>query len=124
MICPHCHQPIALASALSDAEEAALHSKSTATEVQEARTIAALKEAGSAGITTDDLRRLGVYQTSARIWGLRQRGYVISTDLFDGYGADGFRHARMARYRLVSEPLALEQGKRKQRKGETCETPA
>lgn len=75
--------------------------KSTATAAQELRIVKALK---SGPKTTDDLRAAGCYQVSARIWGLRARGYNIVTDLFNGYAADGLRHARMARYTLVEEP--------------------
>lgn len=80
-------------------------SRSTATAAQEQRIIEALRTGPK---TTDDLRRLGCYQSSARIWGLRARGYVIDTVLFNGYAADGFSHARMARYTLISEPLPLD----------------
>jgi hypothetical protein len=75
--------------------------KSTATEAQQRRIIAALR---SGPKSTDDLRALGCYQTSARIWGLRAKGFNVVTDLFDGYAADGYSHARMARYTLVEEP--------------------
>lgn len=75
--------------------------KSTATAAQELRIVKALK---SGPKTTDDLRAAGCYQVSARIWGLRSRGYNIVTDLFNGYAADGYSHARMARYTLVAEP--------------------
>lgn len=78
--------------------------KSTRTEAQQLRIIAALRCGPK---TTDDLRALGCYQVSARIHGLRHRwGYEIATDLFNGYAADGYSHARMARYTLVGEPEA------------------
>lgn len=76
--------------------------KSTRTKAQQLRIIGALR---SGPKTTDDLRALGCYQVSARIHGLRHRwGYEITTDLFDGFAADGYSHARMARYTLVNEP--------------------
>lgn len=75
--------------------------RSTSTEAQERRIIAALRRAPK---TTDDLRALGVYQVSARIHHLRALDYGILTELFDGYAADGYSHRRMARYTLVSEP--------------------
>ncbi|RYF61669.1 MAG: hypothetical protein EOO27_00915 [Comamonadaceae bacterium] len=90
--------PIVSASA---ADAKSLKGRSTQTEAQIRRIVAALRTGPK---TTDDLRKLGVYQTSARIWGLRARGYNIVTDLFDGYAADGYSHARMARYTLVNEP--------------------
>lgn len=76
-------------------------SESTATAAQEQRILDDLRISPK---TTDDLRRLGVYQVSARIWGLRAKGYNIETTLFDGYAADGYSHARMARYALLAEP--------------------
>jgi hypothetical protein len=79
--------------------------KSTATAAQEQRIVEALR---SGPKSTDELRRLGCYQTSARIWGLRARGYEIDTELFNGYAADGYSHARMARYTLIAEPLPLD----------------
>lgn len=79
--------------------------RSTATAAQEQRIIEALRTGSK---TTDQLREAGCYQTSARIWGLRARGYVINTELHDGIGADGFWHQRMARYTLISEPLPMD----------------
>lgn len=79
----------------------ALADKSTATAAQELRILEALRISPK---TTDDLRQIGAYQVSARIWGLRAKGHNIETTLFDGYAADGMRHFRMARYTLVSEP--------------------
>lgn len=76
-------------------------SKSTATAAQEHRILDGLRISPK---TTDDLRRLGVYQVSARIWGLRNKGYDIETTLFDGYAADGMHHFKMARYTLLAEP--------------------
>ena len=73
----------------------------TDAEAQQRRIVAALRLGPK---TTDDLRALGCYQVSARIWGLRATGFNIITDLFDGYAADGFSHSRLARYTLVGEP--------------------
>lgn len=105
--CPHCKTPIEAPASSSQvaADARAMRSRSTETEAQEMRIVAALR---SGPKTTDDLRKLGIYQTSARIFGLRTRGYVIDTDLFDGYSADGYAHARMARYTLKEEPLPLD----------------
>jgi hypothetical protein len=80
-------------------------SKSTATAAQEQRIVEQLR---SGPKTTDQLRDAGCYQVSARVFGLRARGYVLDTELFDGIGADGFWHKRMARYTLVAEPLPLD----------------
>lgn len=80
-------------------------SRSTSTAAQEARILAALRTGSK---TTDDLRALGGYQASARIFGLRRRGFEIATELFDGYAADGYSHRRMARYTLLAEPQEVQ----------------
>ena len=73
-------------------------SRSTETAAQLARVLEAMTRNPQ---TTDDLRALGIYQVSARIFGLRAMGWKIDTELFDGYSADGYSHARMARYTLI-----------------------
>ncbi|MBO9649695.1 MAG: hypothetical protein J7605_14395 [Variovorax sp.] len=78
--------------------------ESTSTGAQEQRIVDALRTGSK---TTDELRALGCYQSSARIHGLRAKGYVILTELFNGVAVDSYCHARMARYTLVSEPGAL-----------------
>lgn len=75
---------------------------STSTKAQQDRALQAMRLGPK---TTDELRALGIYQVSARIFGLRALGYSIRTDLFDGYAADGMHHARLARYTL-NEPDA------------------
>lgn len=75
--------------------------RSTTALAQQARIVDALRRGPK---TTDELRAIGAYQVSARIFGLRARGYEIVTELFDGYAADGYSHARMARYTLAGEP--------------------
>ena len=51
------------------------------------------------------MRRLGIYQAPARIKELRDRfGYVITTDPVVIVDRDGYHHARVALYSLVSEP--------------------
>jgi Helix-turn-helix domain len=79
-------------------------SRSTATAAQEQNIILLLRTGPK---TTDQLRAHGCYQTSARIWGLRQRGYDIHTELYSGIGADSYFHTRMARYTLLAEPLPM-----------------
>lgn len=74
---------------------------STKTVAQERRIFDALRCGPK---STDQLRLLGCYQVSARIFGLRAKGHNIETELFNGYAADGYSHARMARYRLISKP--------------------
>lgn len=110
MLCPHCQADIAgPVRGLGKLE-------GTTEAVQEAAMLDALREAGPAGVTTDDFRAMGVYQVSARIFGLRRAGADVHTELYNGVGADGVWHCRMARYRLASEPLLpLEVGKARQR---------
>lgn len=107
--CPHCYKPLEAPASSPQvlADVKAIRSRSTETEAQEQRILAALRTGPK---TTDDLRRLGIYQVSARIWSLRQQGNEIETALFDGYSADGYSHARMARYTLKAEPLPLGAG--------------
>lgn len=77
-------------------------SKSTATREQYKRIIEALRLRPQ---TSYDLRRLGIYQAPARIKELRDRfGYVITTDPVVIVDRDGYHHARVALYSLVSEP--------------------
>jgi hypothetical protein len=74
--------------------------RSTETAAQLERALQALRVGPK---TTDELRALGIYQVSARIFGLRALGHSIKTDLFDGYAADGLKHARLGRYTLEAE---------------------
>lgn len=77
-------------------------SKSTATREQYKRIIEALRMRPQ---TSYDLRRLGIYQAPARIKELRDRhGYSITTDPVVIVDRDGYHHARVALYSLVSEP--------------------
>lgn len=77
-------------------------SKSSATREQYKRIIQALRLRSQ---TSYDLRRLGIYQAPARIKELRDRfGYEITTDPVVIVDRDGYRHARVALYTLVSEP--------------------
>lgn len=82
--------------------------KSTGTAAQRERIIEALRRSPK---TTDELRAMGIYQTSARIHELRRMGYEIDTALYDGWSADGYSHARMARYELTGEPKAANREK-------------
>jgi hypothetical protein len=68
---------------------------------QEQRIVAALALRSH---TTDTFRALGIFQISARIWGLRAKGYVIQTDRITVVDRDGFPHPRAALYTLVSKP--------------------
>lgn len=76
--------------------------KSTASEAQRERIIEALRLSPK---TSYDLRRLGCYQSAARIKELRDKyGYVITMERVTLYDRDGYMHPRCARYTLVSEP--------------------
>lgn len=76
--------------------------KSTSTEAQFKRIIEVLRIRPH---TSYDLRRLGIYQAPARIKGLRDKGYHITTDPVVIVDRDGYRHARIALYTLISEPV-------------------
>lgn len=71
--------------------------KSTASEAQRQRILDALR---SGPKTSYELRRLGVYQQSTRIFELRRRGYDIATERVTLYDRDGFMHRGCARYHL------------------------
>lgn len=113
--CPACQTaiPPSLVSPLSKVTD-------TTQEGQENAMLADLKAAGAAGLTTDDFRAAGYYQVSARIWGLRARGAVIHTELYNGLGADGVWHCRMARYRLISDPEGPKTGQEATNGGEAA----
>lgn len=98
-VCPHCKG--AIPSAASAVLPATV--PSTTEEAQEDFMLQMLRDAGATGATTDDFRTAGVFQVSARIFGLRARGIVIDTERYSGYGADNVWHKGMARYRLISE---------------------
>lgn len=75
-------------------------SKATDTKSQLDRILALLRQGPQ---TTDSLRAHGIYQVSARIFGLRAMGLSISTHLFNDFSADGHFHSRMALY-VLHEP--------------------
>lgn len=75
--------------------------KSTASEAQRQRILEALRTGPK---TSYELRRLGVYQQSTRIFELRRRGYDIQTERVTLYDRDGFMHRGCARYHLRSAP--------------------
>lgn len=77
-------------------------SKSPHSEAQRRRIVAALKHRPQ---STEDLRKLGIFQAPARVKELRDRfGYVITTDRITLVDRDGYLHPRAALYTLVSEP--------------------
>lgn len=75
---------------------------SMAAEVQRARAVEALRAGPK---TSNDLRRMGLYQAPTRIFELRARGYDISSDPVTVVDADGYAHDRVALYSLISEPV-------------------
>lgn len=77
-----------------------LKSKSTSTETQLKKLVALLRTGPQ---TTYSLRANGIAQ-AARIWDLRQEGYVVATELVTAFDSDGFMHARVAMYTLLQEP--------------------
>lgn len=75
-------------------------STATDTKSQHSRILTLLRKGPQ---TTDSLRAHGIYQVSARIFGLRAQGYSISTHLFNDFSTDGLFHQRMALY-VLHEP--------------------
>lgn len=71
-------------------------------EDQRARAIEALRTGPK---TSNDLRRLGLYQAPTRIFELRERGYEITSHPVTVVDADGFAHSGVALYTLISEPV-------------------
>lgn len=94
---------VGAAGALSESQlPPKFSAKSTATEAQRGRILAALRLRPQ---TSYDLRRMGCYQAPARVKELRDRfGYSITTDRVTLYDRDGFAHPRAALYTLVAEP--------------------
>lgn len=72
--------------------------RSTATQAQRDRILAALKRRPQ---TTEDLRKLGIFQVPARVKELRDRfGYAIDTTRVTVVDRSGYRHPRAALYSL------------------------
>lgn len=76
-------------------------SRGSAVKAQERRIVAALR---LRPMTTDDFRKIGIFQISARIWGMRAQGYTITTARITVIDRDGYAHPRAALYTLASEP--------------------
>lgn len=76
------------------------NARSTTTQAQRDRILAALQRQPQ---TTEDLRKLGIFQTAARVKELRDRdGYRIDTSLVTLYDREGYMHRRAARYSLIT----------------------
>lgn len=78
-----------------------LRSKSTSREAQKAKLIVLLR---SGPKTTIELRDQGLMMPAARVFDLKSDGYVITSTLLPLYDSNGFRHAKCAKYSLISEP--------------------
>ncbi|RZL45919.1 MAG: hypothetical protein EOP74_00180 [Variovorax sp.] len=82
--------------------KAKFHAKSTHSQAQRDRIVAALRVRPQ---TSYDLRRLGCYQAPARVKELRDRfGFVIETVRITLVDRDGYLHPRAALYSLIAEP--------------------
>ncbi|MBE0586560.1 MAG: helix-turn-helix domain-containing protein [Hydrogenophaga sp.] len=73
---------------------------SSATEAQRQRILIALRAGPK---TSFELRRLGIYQHSVRIFELRKAGHTINTARISLFDHDGFEHRNCALYSL-NEP--------------------
>jgi hypothetical protein len=83
-----------------------LASKSTTTEIQLAKLLALLR---SGPKTTIQLRDHGIMMPAARVHYLRHvDGHQITSQLVTLFDANGFRHAKCARYYLEGEAPAKE----------------
>lgn len=81
--------------------------KSTATEAQRDRILAALRRRPQ---TTCDLRQLGAFQCATRIKELRELGHRIITTRVTLVDPDGWTHPRAAIYSLL-QPAAANSGR-------------
>lgn len=87
--------------AQSITKEKVIASRSTATEAQQARLLELLKIGPQ---TTYSLRKHGLAQCAARIFGLRKAGYTIFTERVTATCSDGYTHVGVARYTLAWQP--------------------
>lgn len=82
-----------------------LKNRSTSSEVQRDKLIALLRIGPQ---TTYSLRKHGLAQCAARVFGLRKEGFTIITEKVTAIDSDGFSHAGVARYSMTAEPAAGE----------------
>lgn len=76
--------------------------KSTHSQAQRDRIIEALRRRPQ---TTEDLRKLGIFQAPARVKELRDcHGYEIETTRVTLVDREGYLHPGAARYTLIREP--------------------
>ena len=85
---------------VNQSEHSKHSAKSTASEAQRQRALAMLAAGPK---NTIELRAAGIFQTSTRIKELRERGHSIFTEKIVAIDADGYSHAGVARYHLVSK---------------------
>lgn len=74
--------------------------KSTSGAAQRHRILEALRAGPK---TSFELRRLGVYQHSVRVFELRRAGYAITTTRLTLFDHDGFEHRGCALYSLSED---------------------
>ncbi|VTU29508.1 hypothetical protein H6CHR_03209 [Variovorax sp. PBL-H6] len=78
------------------------HPRSSHSQAQRQRILEALRRRPQ---TTEDLRRIGIFQAPARVKELRDRfGYVIETVRVTVIDRESYPHPRAALYVLRSEP--------------------
>ena len=53
---------------------------------------------------THELRKVGISHPAGRVKDLEHQGYVIASDRITTVDSDGFSHAGVALYSLISEP--------------------
>lgn len=82
----------------TDSKPSQCTDRSTAAEAQRQRIVKALQRRPQ---TTEDLRKLGIFQVPARVKELRDRhGYQIETARVTVVDREGYSHARAALYSL------------------------
>ena len=74
--------------------------KSTSGAAQRHRILEALRTGPK---TSFELRRLGIYQHSVRVFELRRAGYLITTTRVTLFDHDGFEHRSCALYSLSED---------------------
>ena len=90
----------ALKSPEKETLSAERNARSTSTQAQRERILAALRDRPQ---TTEDLRKIGLYAVAARVKELRDaEGFRIDTALVTLYDQQGYLHRRAARYSLVA----------------------
>ena len=88
------------------AGQAASSNKSTATEAQLHRLKHKLRARPH---HTIELRHCGIHHPAGRVQDLKAQGFVIEVARVTAVDAEGFAHAGVALYTLVSEPVEVAQ---------------